>query len=134
MSQSIKSNKRNIQAVRVRIYLTHLIILELDKSAEFEISQVFSKTNSEQLKLIDNIDFNIFEFQDKVEKDSVLPLIGKHILSKPEYLDLIDAKKLESFLIRVNMGYLKNPYHNVKFIAKKRPFMHRMYCRLHMFI
>jgi len=76
-------------------------------------SKLVLNTNSEELKKIDFEDFDIFAFNKKVSKDNTLPLIGKYILSTEQYLNIIDSNKLEAFLIKVRMGYLKNPYHNV---------------------
>lgn len=76
-------------------------------------SKLNFSNNTEELKKIDTPEFDIFEFEKIVSNDSVLPLIGKYILSSEQYHDLIDIKKLDTFLLKVRIGYLKNPYHNV---------------------
>jgi hypothetical protein len=79
-----------------------------------EISSLFSNIKMESLASIEKYDFNIFEFEKEFGTDNILPLIGKYLLHNEIFLDFIDTKKIEAFLLKVRISYLKNPYHNVR--------------------
>ena len=67
------------------------------------------------LKMVTNPDFDIFDFQKKVNYINVLPIIGYIILETLGLIDkkIISTKKLESFLYTVSKNYKQTTlYHN----------------------
>ena len=69
----------------------------------------------EDAKMIVDKDFNIFDFQDKVGYQNVLPIMGFIIMKTLGLVDkkIISVKKLDSFLFTVSNNYKQTTlYHN----------------------
>lgn len=75
-------------------------------------SRSFSIIGIESLKTIDDINFNIFKFQEEVGHDLTLPAIGNYIFASNDLFDTLCYKNFEMFLTRTRLGYNNNPYHN----------------------
>jgi len=76
----------------------------------------FEKDNNDLDKL-DNLDFNIFEFEKKVGRENVLSMVFTEVIeqlvsAKGEWIT-IKREKLKNFIKEIHNGYLdNNPYHN----------------------
>ena len=69
----------------------------------------------EEVKMITDKDFHIFDFKDKVGHKNVLPMMGYVILKTLGLLDgkIISSKKIDSFLTTVSDNYkMSTLYHN----------------------
>lgn len=75
-------------------------------------SKSYSSISLETLKSIDDINFNIFKFQEEVGRDLTLPAIGNYIFASWNLFDTLNLKRFEMFLTRTRLGYKNNPYHN----------------------
>ena len=62
---------------------------------------------------IENKDFNIFEFDNKVGKQNTLLLIGNYIFNKYSFYSIIKLDKYNNWCKKIASGYTrKNPYHH----------------------
>ena len=61
---------------------------------------------------VDNIDFDIFNFAEKVGRPAALPLVATHLFMQHHLFDLLDDTKFEAFIQEVFKGYRRDiPYH-----------------------
>lgn len=61
--------------------------------------------------------FNIFEFSNKVGRDSTMLVITGNIFNRFDLLQKIDLSIFINFILEIRNGYKKsNPYHNVKLL------------------
>ena len=59
-----------------------------------------------------NEKFNIFEFEEKIGKENILPFTSIYIFNHHDLFDLIPHKKFENFVFEIAKGYHReNPYH-----------------------
>ena len=71
--------------------------------------------NFDEVKMITDKDFNIFDFKKKMGHKNVLPIMGFVILKTLGLIDskIISTRKLDSFLFTVSNGYkMSTLYHN----------------------
>jgi hypothetical protein len=67
--------------------------------------------------IIFNVDFNIFDFCNDVNRENLLPTIAGNVLHYFNVDSNLDTEKLKNFLIEIRNGYKKaNYYHNVSLI------------------
>ena len=68
--------------------------------------------NLNELFNIEDKDFNIFEFENRVGKENTLPLISKYIFDFYNFGELINPKKYINWCKKIAEGYNRtNPYH-----------------------
>ena len=70
------------------------------------------KLNLNELDNIDDKDFNIFEFVEKVGKENTLPLISKYIFNYFNFGGIINISKYNNWCKKISEGYKNNSYHN----------------------
>ena len=98
-----KNNTNNTNDKNIKRQNTHFSITNL-------IDKYF-----EEVKMIADKDFNIFDFKEKVGHKNVLPMMGYVILKALGLLDnkIISIKKIDSFLTTVSDNYkMTTLYHN----------------------
>ena len=96
---------------------TNKNIDENKKEPNKDIPNIFSLIDKyfEEIKMITDKDFHIFNFKDKVGYRNVLPIMGYAILKTLGLLDskIISTKKIDSFLYTVSDNYkITTLYHN----------------------
>ena len=65
-----------------------------------------------ELYNIDDKDFNIFEFEQKVGRENALPLIGKYVFDYFNFGEIINQNKYNNWCKRIAEGYNRNnSYH-----------------------
>ena len=65
-----------------------------------------------ELYNIDDKDFNIFEFEQKVGRENTLPLIGKYVFDYFNFGEIINQNKYNNWCKRIAEGYNRNnSYH-----------------------
>ena len=68
--------------------------------------------NLNELYNIDDKDFNIFEFEQKVGRENALPLIGKYVFDYFNFGEIINQNKYNNWCKRIAEGYNRNnSYH-----------------------
>ena len=67
--------------------------------------------NLNELYNIDDKDFNIFEFVQKVGKENTLPLISKYIFNYFNFEEIINKSKYINWSKKISEGYKNNSYH-----------------------
>ena len=68
--------------------------------------------NLNELYNIDDKDFNIFEFEQKVGRENTLPLIGKYVFDYFNFGEIINQNKYINWCKRIAEGYNRNnSYH-----------------------
>ena len=80
------------------------------KIEEFSIIN-FVHSNSDLFNNIETENFDIFELENKVGTNYVLPLIGYYIFNRLGFHDIMNYNKFENWCRKIDEGYLKNPYH-----------------------
>ena len=77
-----------------------------------QIERIVNESNYNLNKIL-TTDFNIFELQNIVGYDNVLPVVGKIVFDFFSFNDQINTDKLDSFLLSLSNGYHHTvPYHN----------------------
>jgi hypothetical protein len=76
------------------------------------ISKSYSLISPELLKSIEDVNFNIFHFEEEIGRELTLPAIGNYVFMMYDLFDTLNYKNFETFLTRVRLGYNANPYHN----------------------
>ena len=87
----------------------------LQKTQSTELIDLITLYNQHRdlFALIDTLDFDLFNFVDKVGHKNTLPLIAYHILNHHGVMEEMEAETLEKFIAHIALGYKKtNPYHN----------------------
>ena len=61
---------------------------------------------------VDHVDFDIFNFAEKVGRPAALPLVATHLFMQHHLFDLLDDTKFEAFVQEIYKGYRRDiPYH-----------------------
>jgi hypothetical protein len=69
--------------------------------------------NASNYEIIENKDFDIFEFDNSVGKENTLFLIGNYIYIKLSFSEFINKDKFNNWCKQIAAGYTrKNPYHS----------------------
>jgi hypothetical protein len=72
----------------------------------------FNEENLYELYNLDDKDFNIFEFEQKVGKENTLPLIGKYIFEYFNFGEIMNKGKFNNWCKKISEGYNRNnSYH-----------------------
>ena len=72
----------------------------------------YANLNSDVYDNIETENFNIFEFDKKVGRNNILPLIAYYIFNRLGFHDIINYNKYERWVKKIDEGYLRtNPYH-----------------------
>ena len=113
ITNKIKNNKEKINDKNG----TNNNLDENKKEPSKDIPSIFSLVDKyfEEIKMITDKDFHIFNFKDKVGYRNVLPMMGYAILKTLGLLDskIISTKKIDSFLYAVSDNYkITTLYHN----------------------
>ena len=124
-----KLNNLNINSIKNRRKYTFESNIDSNKSENKDIKEDNKSSENENkynirslvekyfedAKMIVDKDFNIFDFQDKVGYQNVLPIMGFIIMKTLGLVDkkIISVKKLDSFLFTVSNNYKQTTlYHN----------------------
>jgi len=76
------------------------------------IDSIYQK-NLENFTNIDDINFDIFEFEQKVGKENILVLIGKYLFNYYHFGELINQTKYDNWCDKIASGYKRtNTYHH----------------------
>ena len=76
------------------------------------IDSIYQK-NLENFTNIDDINFDIFEFEQKVGKENILVLIGKYLFNYYHFGELINQTKYDYWCDKIASGYKRtNTYHH----------------------
>ena len=76
------------------------------------INYSMSEKNLNELYNIDDKDFDIFHFENKVGRENTLPLIGNYIFNYFNFGEIINKTKFKNWCKKISEGYnRKNPYH-----------------------
>ena len=76
------------------------------------INYSLSEKNLNELYNIDDKDFEIFQFENKVGRENTLPLIGNYIFNYFNFGEIINKTKFKNWCKKISEGYnRKNPYH-----------------------
>lgn len=100
-----KFSKRNKSVTNFDFDNEKLLILK-------EFNFVDNEEDEVDLKVIQDKDFNIFEFSNQVQKENLLPIIGRYSYTATNLLDFLNVSKLDTFLECVRDGYKNVPYHS----------------------
>ena len=120
MSELIQSNIKNVSKEKKenqnsyveKLYSKrrHLSTISFQIPKEENLISHFKKILSE----IDDINFNIFEFKEKLnlKNSSLMYVISNYIFEKLNLFTIISKENLKSFTKKVDSLYNLNPYHN----------------------
>ena len=86
-----------------------------DKNENYDITpnnKIITSLYETNLNLLDDKDFNIFDFEKQVGKDSTLPLVGKYIFDSFNFGEIINKTKYINWCKKITEGYNRNnSYH-----------------------
>ena len=98
-------------------YLSHHQVKVNTSPIDFELTpQMLDDSLLHHADVVDQIDsfyFNIFEFQEVVGRNMVMPIIATHLLKKNNLQSCVDFSKFLKFISEIYNSYLRSvAYHN----------------------
>ena len=115
LSKSTKTKPEEISKIRSHFSKRSQTITfkKLEEIKEFIFKEEIKKEEEDyDLKIIDDIEFDIFNFEKLVGNKNVFPFIAKFCYNTTSTINLLNQDVLDKFLERSRDGYNEVPYHN----------------------
>ena len=79
----------------------------------YSSGSIMMKLGAEENTILENENFNIFEFEKKIGKEHILPSLSVYVLNFYElFVEIVPYNKFENFVYEIAKGYHReNPYH-----------------------
>ena len=103
----------NKYPITIKKSSTESQLISFEKSIVIRNIDSIYQNNLENFTNIDDINFDIFEFEQKVGKENILVLIGKYLFNYYNFGELINQTKYDNWCDKIASGYKRtNTYHH----------------------
>jgi hypothetical protein len=103
----------NKYPITIKKSSTESQLISFEKSIVIRNIDSIYQNNLENFTNIDDINFDIFEFEQKVGKENILVLIGKYLFNYYHFGELINQTKYDNWCDKIASGYKRtNTYHH----------------------
>ena len=103
----------NKYPITIKKSSTESQLISFEKSIIIRNIDSIYQNNLENFTNIDDINFDIFEFEQKVGKENILVLIGKYLFNYYNFGELINQTKYDNWCDKIASGYKRtNTYHH----------------------